>query len=107
MTEQSKREKADKAIEIINAWADGVPIQYRNPDDRDEGWKDYSWPDLFPDNSHWEFRIKPKTRYILHFDNLSEEAAVIGYVFRTGDSARDVMMVSPGVYSHIEEIPNE
>jgi hypothetical protein len=108
MTEQSKREKADKAIEVINAWAGGVPLQYRDIDgDYPDEWDDYRTDGGIPDVAHWDYRIKPKTRYILHFDELAKESNVLGYVFKTKASAQDTMMALPGVYSHIEEIPNE
>jgi hypothetical protein len=103
MTEQSKREKADKAIEVINAWADGEDVQFSRGDS--DGWWDIG--DELPHFASVEWRIKPKTRYILHFGNLYKDSKSLGYVFNTKESALNVMREFPSCYSHIEEIPNE
>lgn len=52
--------KPHKWAEIIKAWADGKPIQYKYLDWKDSEWKDNDMPLPRFDISDLEWRVKPE-----------------------------------------------
>lgn len=52
--------KPHKWAEIIKAWADGKPIQYKYLDWKDSEWKDNDMPLPRFDIGDLEWRVKPK-----------------------------------------------
>lgn len=71
--------KPHKWAEVVKAWADGKPIQYKYLDWKDSEWKDNDMPLPRFDIGDLEWRVKPEPVETYHFVEYMGEGDVEMY----------------------------